>query len=317
MEINYPLAQCHTGDLKSICRILWDWAPCEGCQNDEPCNDFTCSWHRYVRLGKTFETFYKAVTSKYVPDFQPDVPYALRSHADVVAIIRLLKTNKGKTLSDLTSQYFGSRAAAPAAGAEVQAPGALAIEAPPPPPPVEEHPPREGLIAGEGQPAVLVQQPVAAVQQLGALQQPGKPPEPEPDDQYRAFSIAVNIISMVPCSIENQWPTYLGAGTSPQAWHRDTTFEQFQKLAFPKAAVTSKTKGMYEKQKTQDIGPSLVARRLKKLAKLKFKGTDDLRRHLRLDTREGIVYIYRQTSVIKEHLLAAERQGLTQPQNGV
>lgn len=47
---------------------------------------------------------------------------------------------------------------------------------------------------------------------------------------------------------------------------------------------------------------SLTAKKLKKRAGLKFRPTDDLRSHLKLDRKNGVVEIYHHTAFLKEHL---------------
>lgn len=52
----------------------------------------------------------------------------------------------------------------------------------------------------------------------------------------------------------------------------------------------------------QNIKNSLTARRLKKRAGLQFQATNDLRNHLRLDRKRGIVQVFHHTAFIKEQL---------------
>jgi hypothetical protein len=52
----------------------------------------------------------------------------------------------------------------------------------------------------------------------------------------------------------------------------------------------------------QDMKSTLRATKLKKQAGLKFRPTDDLRCHLRLDRKLGIVDIFLHTAFLKEQL---------------
>jgi hypothetical protein len=55
-----------------------------------------------------------------------------------------------------------------------------------------------------------------------------------------------------------------------------------------------------------DIKAALAARNLKKHAGLRFEPTDDLRNHLKLDRKRGVVEIYHHTAFLKEHLIATQ-----------
>ena len=50
------------------------------------------------------------------------------------------------------------------------------------------------------------------------------------------------------------------------------------------------------------IKKALLARKLKKVAGLTFRGTDDLRNHFKLDHKTGVVEVFHHTSFLKEHL---------------
>ncbi|RYP82363.1 hypothetical protein DL769_001688 [Monosporascus sp. CRB-8-3] len=126
-------------------------------------------------------------------------------------------------------------------------------------------------------------------------------------DQHRAFNIAVKIMSMVTCSAENQPSGLLELGTQPLPWRDDTSFASFITRAFPSVDIGDlEIKDNWGK--TTDVKSAITARRLKKIAALSFRGTDDLRNHLRLDARNGVVEIYHYTSVLKENLMASQSQ---------
>ncbi|RYO90479.1 hypothetical protein DL763_005328 [Monosporascus cannonballus] len=126
-------------------------------------------------------------------------------------------------------------------------------------------------------------------------------------DQHRAFNIAVKIMSMVTCSAENQPSGLLELGTQPLPWHDDTSFASFITRAFPRVDIGD-LEIKDNSGKTTDVKSAITARRVKKTAALSFRGTDDLRNHLRLDARNGVVEIYHYTSVLKEHLMASQSQ---------
>ncbi|KAJ5885185.1 hypothetical protein N7495_009695 [Penicillium taxi] len=131
---------------------------------------------------------------------------------------------------------------------------------------------------------------------------------PPPADQHRAFNTVVKVMTMLNCSAEQQASGVLDLGvelgTLPLPWHHNISFSDFTLRAFPRTDVGDLNFLDYA-GKLRDVKSSITARRLERLARLSFRGTDDIRNHLRLDTRAGIVEIYHYTSVLKEHLAAA------------
>ncbi|KAH8649061.1 hypothetical protein BX600DRAFT_442333 [Xylariales sp. PMI_506] len=136
-------------------------------------------------------------------------------------------------------------------------------------------------------------------------QRDGGAKPPSPADQHRAFNTVIKVMTMVNCSAERQPSGVLDLGvelgTLPMPWHAGATFAGFLSRAFPKADV-GYLNFLDHAGKSWDVKSAITARRLEKLARLSFRGTDDLRNHLRLDSRAGVVEIYHYTSVLKEHL---------------
>ncbi|RSM06547.1 hypothetical protein CEP52_005670 [Fusarium oligoseptatum] len=126
---------------------------------------------------------------------------------------------------------------------------------------------------------------------------------PPPADQHRAFNLAVRIMSMVKCSADNQPSGLLELGTQPIQWHSNNSLVDFMAKVFPQAD-TGNLHVRDDSGRIRDIKSTITARRLKKVARLRFQGTDDLRNHLKMDVKEGVVEIFHCTSVLKEHLLA-------------
>ena len=246
LESPFPLKGITDRDLQKLAQALWDWNICTPCQDDQtpatPCAQPSCSWRGGSTRLYHFFDFYKDVTSYYVPELLPGSRPALRSHADVLDIIKLLKTHPDKPRSELTEQYFSER--------------------------------RDSA------------------------------PRPPAVDQHRAFNLAVKIMSMVTCSAENQPLGLLELGTQPIQWRADKSLLDFLAKAFPRTDVGN-LRVKDDAGKTRDVKSALTARRLKKIAGLRFEKTDDLRSHLRLDATKGIVEIFHYTSVLKEHLVAS------------
>jgi hypothetical protein len=83
-------------------------------------------------------------------------------------------------------------------------------------------------------------------------------------------------------------------------WTDNMQFSQFIDEIFPKSDHPSLND--LEASTTAGLRASLMARKLKKHASLTFQPTDDLRNHLRLNQKAGVVEIFHHTAFLKEHL---------------
>src|SRR5207248_295438 len=102
------------------------------------------------------------------------------------------------------------------------------------------------------------------------------------------------------CSRQPQSSSLLEHGTQQIRWHGDVTFSQFIDDVFP----TTDHPGLNDDDtgSSLDMKTTLTANKLKKRAGLKFRPTDDLSSHLKLDRRTGVVDIYHHTAFLKEYL---------------
>ena len=97
---------------------------------------------------------------------------------------------------------------------------------------------------------------------------------------------------MINCSSSRQSSVLLEYGNEQARWHLNDTFSQFLNDVFPKTSHPS----------IDEIKSELLATKLKKNARLEFQPTDDLRNHLRLDKKAGVVEIFHHTAFLKEQL---------------
>jgi hypothetical protein len=110
---------------------------------------------------------------------------------------------------------------------------------------------------------------------------------------------------MINCAVETQVGGLLESGVEPSIWRSNQSLLEFISETFPMRDHPS----LNEKDGTiPDIKSEVTARKLKKVAGLKFQGTSDLRNHLKLDQKTGTVEIYHHTSVLKEHLMASKER---------
>jgi hypothetical protein len=119
-------------------------------------------------------------------------------------------------------------------------------------------------------------------------------------DQESAINLAVKIMLMVNCSTESHSSGLVEDGVFQTPWRSDISLTQYMKDCFPLTDHPSLNDE--EELKTLDIKSSLTARKLKKHAGVKFRPTDDLRRHLMFDHKTAVVEVYHHTAFLKEHL---------------
>ncbi|KAJ4387900.1 hypothetical protein N0V93_008503 [Gnomoniopsis smithogilvyi] len=124
--------------------------------------------------------------------------------------------------------------------------------------------------------------------------------KPAESDIHRAFNLATRIITMVNCAGENQPADLLDDGSEPLEWRNSDSLQQFLASAFPLRDHPT----LNEKGQRDEIGlkSQLKATNLRDVAGLTFRGTDNLKDHLRLTQDTGVVELYHHTSILKEHL---------------
>ncbi|KAF7898909.1 uncharacterized protein EAF01_008122 [Botrytis porri] len=117
-------------------------------------------------------------------------------------------------------------------------------------------------------------------------------------DQERALDLAAQVVMMVNCSESRQSSVLMEYGTQGARWYYEDCYISFLHDVFPKTAHSS----------IDEVKDKLRATKLKKHAGLRFQATNDLRNHLRLDQKAGVVEIFHQIAFLKEHLrLSKER----------
>ena len=116
----------------------------------------------------------------------------------------------------------------------------------------------------------------------------------------RAVDLAAQALIMVSCSPELQYSEVLEQGILPAPWNDNDTLAQFVDNAFPQTDHP----GLNEQKpdSKHEFKRALTAKKLRKHLGMKLKATDDLRNHLKLDTKTGTLLIFHHTAVLKEHL---------------
>jgi hypothetical protein len=101
----FVLQTTATKDLQELGQCLWRWQLCGGCTGKTTCFDARCPWSRAKRQNAFWDR-YKALTAAYMPELTTPRP-ALRSHADLLALIQLIQTRPQATREQIAQCHFG------------------------------------------------------------------------------------------------------------------------------------------------------------------------------------------------------------------
>lgn len=127
-------------------------------------------------------------------------------------------------------------------------------------------------------------------------------------DQEHAINLAVKTMVMVNCSSQSLSPDFLEHGIFQVPWRSDVAFSQFIVDIFPMTDHPGFSHDDDTIAFSVDMRTSLTARKLMKRAGLKLKPTEDLRNHLKLDRKAGVVELFHYTAFLKEHLRLTKDQ---------
>jgi hypothetical protein len=103
----FPLEFVSDQVLKKLCQVLWDWEDCSQCGNNEDCVLLSCPWTRLPAL-KSFFQMYKRATFWSIPEDLYGMRHALRSHEDLLDIIKLLKENPNEPRNLVATKHFAT-----------------------------------------------------------------------------------------------------------------------------------------------------------------------------------------------------------------
>ncbi|KAK0709946.1 hypothetical protein B0T26DRAFT_723585 [Lasiosphaeria miniovina] len=274
----FPLQSVSAVQLRSLCQALWGWDLCSDCRAARPnslqrCREGSCPWSQRSERLELFFDLYRDLTSSYVPDFFGDEDQALRSHEDLLDIIRLVGRN-GAMLSrdECRHVYFATRS---------NNPHYLNLNA--------VHQDEQSPVPRSDQERAFdLASRVMTMVGVGCHDR-------DQDDHDAAFSGDGDEHGrrLLP-------PHFLWSPEKPLQVALADSFPTRVHPSLQDNDAQSKT-----------IKSRLTAVNLTKIARLKMQGTSDLQHHLRLDQATGTVHVFHYTSVLKEHLLATKPLGLT------
>ena len=102
-----PLEKPTETQLRALGQVLWSWAHCSNCLNWDQCATQSCPSQRGKRLQRFFK-YYAELTASYDPDIGLGELPALRTHEDLLEIIRHLKLDPEITRVALATKIYGA-----------------------------------------------------------------------------------------------------------------------------------------------------------------------------------------------------------------
>jgi hypothetical protein len=116
----------------------------------------------------------------------------------------------------------------------------------------------------------------------------------------QAINVALKVFLMAASGGESSWGEGVETGTQLKSWKEDMTLTEFMTACFPPNDGLSLSDS--ESPLSRSIKDAISARKLKKRTGLRFLPTNDIRRHLELDRKRGVVLISHYTAFLKEQL---------------
>jgi hypothetical protein len=116
-------------------------------------------------------------------------------------------------------------------------------------------------------------------------------------DQGRALNLAASLVLLMNFGVLQDTANMRSVGVAPIPWRPGVSVDALVEEIFPRKSVSSTI---------EEILPELRAKKLIKHAKLQMKGTNDVRRHLLLDKKEGIVWVFHQSTALRQLLRSSE-----------
>ncbi|TGJ79193.1 hypothetical protein E0Z10_g9577 [Xylaria hypoxylon] len=110
-ELLYPLAKVSRNDFAKLCEALWEWWPCADWIAERTCQhinqDPGCHYQDAERLQPFFD-FYRDTTAYYVPELTGGSSQVVKTHDDLIQIIRYVKCHSNLPRLQLMTEYFAA-----------------------------------------------------------------------------------------------------------------------------------------------------------------------------------------------------------------
>lgn len=125
-------------------------------------------------------------------------------------------------------------------------------------------------------------------------------------DHGLAVDLAVRIFTMVNCFSQPRGISILEQGLNQVPWQSDIPFDAYIEGIFP-SDFDSLAKNE-NRDLPHEVRSGITAHRLKKDLSLKFRPTDDLASHLKLDHQSNVLEVFQHTAILKEYLRVTKNE---------
>lgn len=102
---DFPLEKVTDAEIQQLCKTLWSWSPCQGCDVNRQCELGECASRRKKHLARYFG-YYRDMVGSYAPDTGEGQKLALKTHQDLFEVISILKQNPDLSRAELTMRIF-------------------------------------------------------------------------------------------------------------------------------------------------------------------------------------------------------------------
>lgn len=115
----FPFDGVTTAQLQQLCRVLWNWDICHGCERDAAraqtqggawTQGPACAWPLRATALRPFFDVYRAATAAYLPDSPVGGLGALRRHEELLDAVRHLQRHRRELRARVTAAMFAARA---------------------------------------------------------------------------------------------------------------------------------------------------------------------------------------------------------------
>jgi hypothetical protein len=120
-------------------------------------------------------------------------------------------------------------------------------------------------------------------------------------DQDRALNVAAGLLLLMDFGILQDAANLASVGVPRIPWRNGVSVDVLIEEVFPRRSLLTATKNLSE----------LRAKKLTKYAKLRMKATNDIRRHLVLDKKDKVLWIFHQGTALRQLLQSSEKDTAT------
>jgi hypothetical protein len=125
--------------------------------------------------------------------------------------------------------------------------------------------------------------------------------QPDMDERDSAIDLAASVMTMINCLSQESSSLLLEEGSNRLSWRPGVPFSAYIELVLPQRQGPDRSHLLNQSYLDASC-PLVTAKELKRVAKTRLQGTDDITSHLRYDVINNVLFIFHHTSFLKEQL---------------